>query len=422
MTSVLGTAFWSLVARLYPAKQVGIGSAAISSMSVLGTVGMLGLGTLLMTKLPEMPDARGRALLRASLVWVALASGVLGLGWAAASHWLSATVRPIGAGPTSVLIFVGGVLLFGVTSTLDYALLAAAGGLVQFLRNLVASIVKVVAIPLFAYAGMTAGMTIYWAWAIGMAVSLPVCYRQLTQVPARRRKSGHQMLRGMWRDAAGHHVLNLALQIPTLVLPVLAALVTSSEETAYFTTARLVASFFFIVPFALPMALLAQSTGSVEETYAKIRTTIPIGIGLSIGMYVAAAPLAGLLLSFFGPQYSGGDAVAAFRIMTLAGVAFVLKDHYVAVRRVEARLAGASGVVFFGTLVEIILAVLGGYSDGIRGLCWGWTIAVTFEGLVVTPAVLRMVTRRRRAAPGRRAAPRQRPTRVDATAERVTRR
>jgi O-antigen/teichoic acid export membrane protein len=391
VTSALGALFWSLTARSYPVAQVGVGSAAISSMNVLGTVGMLGLGTLLMTRLPAMSEHRRLAFMRASLVTVAVASALLGALWALCTLWLSPTLRPISATPANTAVFCVGVVLFGVTTTLDYALLAAARGLVQFFRNLIASSVKLIAIPVFAAAGMTSGMAVYAAWSIGMAVSLPVCYRHFRRPAHGARFSGYRELRRVWREAVGHHVLNLALQVPTLVLPVLAALVTTPEDTARFTTARLAASFFFIIPFALPIALLAQSGSSEDDVHARIRTTLPLGIALSMGLYAVTAPFAGLLLGIFGGTYAGNSAVAAFRIMTLAGAAFVVKDHYVAVRRVEQRMSEASVVIALGTVLEIGLAVAGGGLRGIEGLCWAWLAAIVLEALAVTPAVIGMV-------------------------------
>src|SRR5687768_6815166 len=47
LTSALGLLFWVLAARLYPADEVGIGSALISSLITLSAAAQLNLGNVL---------------------------------------------------------------------------------------------------------------------------------------------------------------------------------------------------------------------------------------------------------------------------------------------------------------------------------------------------------------------------------------
>src|SRR5262249_55428525 len=53
LTSAFGFGYWIYAARVFPQEAVGYGSAAISAMTLLGTVGMFGLGTMLIGELPR---------------------------------------------------------------------------------------------------------------------------------------------------------------------------------------------------------------------------------------------------------------------------------------------------------------------------------------------------------------------------------
>jgi len=66
VTSGLGFVFWWVAARVFSPAAVGLSSAAISAMTLLGTGCILGLGTLLVGELPRQP---GKA---ASLISAAL--------------------------------------------------------------------------------------------------------------------------------------------------------------------------------------------------------------------------------------------------------------------------------------------------------------------------------------------------------------
>ena len=51
ITSLVGFAYWLVAARLFSAPSVGLASALISAMLLLGTVSVFGFGTLLVGEL-----------------------------------------------------------------------------------------------------------------------------------------------------------------------------------------------------------------------------------------------------------------------------------------------------------------------------------------------------------------------------------
>ena len=82
--SALGFAFWLVAARLLPRSAVGYGSAATSAMTFLGTIGMFGMGSLLIGELPRLrPGGPPWRLRRRSPAWPAPAcSGSRSCCWA----------------------------------------------------------------------------------------------------------------------------------------------------------------------------------------------------------------------------------------------------------------------------------------------------------------------------------------------------
>ena len=58
ITSVFGFAYWWVAAHVAPTAAVGQASAAVSAMTLIGTIGMFGMGTMLIAELPSM--ARGK--------------------------------------------------------------------------------------------------------------------------------------------------------------------------------------------------------------------------------------------------------------------------------------------------------------------------------------------------------------------------
>ena len=102
-----------------------------------------------------------------------------------------------------------------------------------------------------------------------------------------------------------------------------------------------------------------------------------------------AAPL---ILRIFGPSYAMNGSTA-LRLLVLVGPAYVIKDHYVAIRRAQGRLGHAAKVMAAGTSAETAGAVLGGIYWGMTGLCLGWVVSASCEAVVLLPAVLRVFNR-----------------------------
>ena len=78
VTSVLGFTYWWLAARQFPPQVVGLASATISAMTLLGTFAMLGLGTLLIGELPRQ-KGKAASLISTVLIVAGGVGGVLGI-------------------------------------------------------------------------------------------------------------------------------------------------------------------------------------------------------------------------------------------------------------------------------------------------------------------------------------------------------
>lgn len=96
ITSVLGFVYWWLAAREFPPATVGFAAAAISAMMLVGSVGVLGFGTLLIRELPRHHGEEA-SLILTSLATVAVVSGALGALASLALPHLSEGLRPLTA-------------------------------------------------------------------------------------------------------------------------------------------------------------------------------------------------------------------------------------------------------------------------------------------------------------------------------------
>lgn len=382
-TSLLGFAYWTIAARRFPVAAMGVAGAATAAMQMLGSVGMLGFGTLLIAQLAAVAQSRRRLLLRTTVALVAVVSLILGIVFALGVGALPVGgLRSVGSSPFSVVLFAVGVSVTGVTLVLDQAGLAIGSGMLQLERNIAASTTKIFALLLLSYAGHRGGMAIYLSWTVGTILSMGfVVWRTRG---GRRLQEGRKWfepstLRGYGRAAASHHLLNLSIQAPALLLSPLVAIEVSTTAAGYFSTVILVAGFVFVLPFAISVGLFAATAGNESTVVDRMRFTLPVSIVASLSADAVIYVAAPYVLGVFGSTYAA-HGVLFLRLLVLAGLPFVVKDHYVAVRRVQGRTGPAARLMLATAVLEVAAAAVGADIAGTTGLCVAWVCALMLEG------------------------------------------
>ena len=387
VTSGLGFAFWALAARAYPLEAVGIASAAISAMQLIATVGILGLGTLI---IGEVAASRSASALISTASLVATAcSVVLAAGYVLTAPLLSEHLGALGAGVVGPATFVAGVALTAFTLVLDQACIGLHRGGLQFWRNTVFSAVKLALLPLGLLLDPGLGaLAVYGVWLLGNVVSLVTFLGHARRGGLRPRlRPEWTLLRALRGTALTHHWLNLASQAPRLALPVMVAGVLSPELNAAFYAALLIVGFATIVPAHFATALFALSKGDDEVLAVEAHQTLRLSAAVSGASAAFFALTAGPILSLLGDGY--GVATASMVILGLTTMPFAIKVHYAAVCRVQGKLVRCAWVMTAGGIVEITFSYVGARLGGLAGVGTGWLLALVLESLVLWPAVAR---------------------------------
>src|SRR5450755_100395 len=236
ITSGLGFAYWWVAARRFPPEAIGFASAIISTMSLLGSFAMLGMGTLL---IGELPRQRGKefSLISTALVLVGGVGACSGIVYAFTMSNLSAAFHILGASIGNTLLFALGVSLTAITLVLDQALIGLLRGELQLWRNGIFALVKLAALFLISlWLSQVTGLSIYATWIIGMICSLLALLGiALVKCGSLRGASRPQWewLRKLRPAAHKHHILNLTLDAPSLLLPMVVTLTLSATVNAW---------------------------------------------------------------------------------------------------------------------------------------------------------------------------------------------
>ena len=389
VTSVLGFVYWWLAARQFSPEAVGLASAAISAMTLIGTFGMLGLNTLL---IGELSRQKGQevSLISAALILVGGVGGCLGIVYAFVAPYLSTDFQVLAASIGNVALFAVGVGFTSITLVLDQALIGLLRGGLQLWRNTLFAGVKLAALFVAGlWLSHAVGLTIYATWIIGNAFSLAALAGFVIVKrgwPGRIYLPQWELLRKLGPAALKHHALNLTLQAPPLILPVLVTVLLSATVNAWFYVSWSLSSVANTISVALALTLYAVSSAQPSALARKIRLTL--GLAFIACLLANGVLLLGTrqVLGLFGHSYSE-QAAWSLRILSLESFPFIIKNHYVALSRIRGQVARTTLLTIATGLLELAGSAVGARLGGLNGLSLGWFAAMCVEAVFMSRAV-----------------------------------
>lgn len=392
VTSVLGFIYWWVAARRFTPDVVGVSSAAISSMTLLGTFCVLGLGTLLITEIPRQPK-QAIPLISTALVIVALAGGLAGLLFALIAPLFSSQFSYLNASIIDAISYAAGASLTSITLVLDQALVGLLRGVQQFHRNTLFASIKLIALIVISsmFSDLT-GMSVYATWSLGNLLSvviilIPVLLK--SKKPLYSYLPQWKLLRQMGSAALQHHLLNTMLQFTAYALPTIVTVLLSARVNALFYVSWMLVNFIFYIPAALTIVLHAMNSAHQSTLAERARTTIGIALITCVTATVVLQFTAAQVLNVFGSSYVGG--VWILRVLVLAAFPIIIKNHYISICRIQDRVKNAMWIIGPGCFLELGLAVLGAHLYSLLGLSLGWIIAVYVEAICMLPTVYKAV-------------------------------
>jgi O-antigen/teichoic acid export membrane protein len=389
VTSGLGFAFWWLAARMFSPEAVGFASATISTMLLLGSIAVLGFGTLLIGELPRQ-QGKESSLISAAVIVVGGVGICLGVFYAIVAPHISTAFQVLGENINSIALFAVGVSLTAITLVLDQAFIGLLRGELQFWRNVLFSGAKLVA--LFAaslWLSHVTGLAIYATWAIGTGFSL-VALGGFALLKGAKPGSIHSpqwgWLHKLGPEALKHHALNLSLEAPTLILPVLVTVMLSATVTAWFFVAWNLSGVANTISTALATTLFAVSSAQPATLARKLRLTLGLAFVACVLTNFVLLFGARQVLGLFGHSYSE-QAAWSLRILSIESFPFIIKNHYIALSRIRGQVGRIIPITIATCCLELGSAAMGAHFGGLNGLSLGWFVAMCIEALFMSRAI-----------------------------------
>ncbi|RJO73425.1 lipopolysaccharide biosynthesis protein [Nocardia panacis] len=385
-TAVLGLGFWAVAARLYPARELGVGAALITSSVLLSTLSNLSLGSMYERFLPGAGTHAGALVRRGCAAVVALAT-LLALGLV----WLGP--RAMFPSAATAVEFVVGTGFLALFALFDQLLNGLGVGRWAAAKNTWHAVAKLVLLIAFSFGAR--GPVLYLCWVAPAAVS--VCW--LAGAVRRRIGSDPRYLRSIalppLRELAAYFLGSYGIVVINALAPLIVPLVVlgrlGSAANAYFTVSWSLVTAILVTITMLGGPYVAEAASHTEQLRTlTIRFVRLVGAAAVAGSaLLLAAPL---LLEVVGPQYraQGTDLLRLAALFIPLAAVGVLYDGISRVRR-RLRLAIVARIVCTVTILLGALAWTG--SGGITAVGWACAAAEALSAALVAVPLLRALAR-----------------------------
>ena len=390
MTSIFGFVFTIVAARMFTPDEVGWGNATINAMQLFGTIGMFGLGTMLIGELPKRQGDRG-GLFAASLSTSGIGSVILGLIFAVVvGMYFTKSLPGVGGSLGEVLLFVVGTGLTGATMVFDEGTIGMLRGGVQLWRNMAMSAIKLIALPVTAVLLHTKfGVGLSLSYVIGVAGSLIPASIMLVRGGSRLyHRPDWQAMRRLLPVAINHNWLNLAMATPGRIIPIVVTVVVGGKAGGVFYVTWMIASLLFMVPMHLGTVLFALASASPQLVAEKLRFVLRVSLMIGLPVMAALAIGAHFILGIYRPVYAQLGTVPLW-LLIIGYIPQMPRAQFIAVSRATNRVGQAAGLICFFAVCEIVSIYLGGRFGGLDGLSFAYLSVLIIEGLITAPTVLR---------------------------------
>lgn len=384
ITSALGYVYWIIAAHSYTPAAVGFAAALVSAITIISAATNLGLQSSLVQNLPGMRGPADWSLtITTAFVVSCSASLIAGLVLAALLPIFSSHFALLSDDWRYAATFVAGAVLTTMLTMFDYTSIAERKTRNMLARNSLFAIVKLPLLLLPAIIALGA-LGVFGSWVGAQLLTAFIGYifiRRLRNgafTPRLRGLVAHT--RSLVRNMLGHHLINLGSYLPIYILPILVTIRVSAADNAYFYATWRIASFLFLIPPAVGMALFAEGSHDARAIAARAKRALFAIGGVMAPIILIGGAGAHLMLSTFGSAYAD-HGTTLMRLFLLAEIPDSINNILLNTLRVQRRLAFAATVTL---IVGALTLGLGWIFIGMFGINGGAIAILCAETLGCT--------------------------------------
>ncbi len=369
----LGFVFWIIVAHNFPTSDVGVASALISVMSVIGLLGLFGFDTSIIHFLSNSENKNEN--INTSIIVTVATSFVFSTFFILLIKIISPKLLFLQDNAYASALFI----LFCIFTTLnlltDAIFLSFRSTLYTLIVNTIFSFIKIFlplafisygAFGIFTAAGASQG--------IGVLISIYILIKKFNYKPSL--VLSKDVIKKVWKYSIGNYTADAFNFLPVSILPILIINRLGSEQSAYYSIVIMIVGLLYVIPNSITRSLFAEGShdkNSIRKNAKKATKHILYMLLPAIAVLLLTG---NLLLTIFGHEYSSGGLTFLY-IMSFVSLLVGIYAMYGALFRLKHNIK-ALIVRNITYSVSLILLTYMFIQYGIIGIGFSYAIAYAF--------------------------------------------
>ncbi len=387
VTSASGLLFWVVAARSFGARELGIGGAILTAITLVAGLSTLGLRNGLIRYLPAAEDSALRLIVR-SYATCALTGTILAFVFLAGQPAWVPSLHTLRSSATNELFFVVAVIGWTIFVLQDTVLVGLHRATWIPVENGLYSLAKL---------GLCLVLAFAHEWGIVLAGVVPMLaiigplnfliVRKL--IPERDGwRTAQLRITGLARFAAGDHLANVIRMAGAEVVVLLIVAKLGPEIGATFFIAITIPASIALIGMDTATAFVAEASANPQQASALLRHGARQAFTLVVPVAVAVAIAAPWILDVFGPTYRA-EATGTFRLLVLATIPQTVGSLAVGYFRLRRRVDLVIAVFTVGAVAPLAGALFGVTRWGLVAVGAATLIGHTLIALAVGVVALR---------------------------------
>lgn len=371
ITSVLGFAFWIIIARFYNDADVGLASTIITLMGLLATISSLGFDTAFIRFINK--SEKPAELINSGLTITGMTSLLIALVFVLGVDLWSPALSSIKDNAIFAAAFIIFTLFLTLSLMLEAIFIAKRNAGFVLYKNTAISLLKIILPFIFVQFFRAFGIisSVGTATSIIVIISLLLFLPRVQSAYKLRIKADLHIIREVWRYSLGNYLANVSSIATTFILLNLIINRSSAEEAAYFYMVWMITGLLFMIPSAISQSLFAEGSHFEDKLDFNIKRAYKLTFMLLIPVITVLLFAGQWLLLVFGAGYSENGA-ELLRFMSLSGVFIGINSVYYTVLRVQGRIRELIAICAFITIATLTGSYIIIHTAGILGLGYIW--------------------------------------------------
>lgn len=375
--AIFGFFFWIINTKIFSAEQIGLATALISSVSLISSLGLIGLNIGIIRFLPK--SNRKDDKINTVITIVLFTTLVLSIIYILGLNYFSPKLSFINQSIIYISIFISIAICLSLESIYNNVFIAYRNTKYTFYKSIIGNIIKVI------FPFILAGLGVYaifisasFGSIIALFMSLFILYRVYGY--KLRLTIKKDIFLKMSKLSFGNYIASFAASLPLNLLPIIIINNLGAKYAAFYYMDMMIVNLLNTIQSSIGQSLFAEGSNNEKELKKHVIKSIKLTLIILIPSILFIILFGKYILFFFGKEYSS-EGIVLLYLLSLSVIFTSINGMLSTILNVKRKV---NLILIMCIIAPIILLTFVYYAipNGLIALGYAWLLGEAFNALL----------------------------------------